>query len=207
MIDTILAAVPVYGLWVVTAATFLSCLAVPIPSSLVMLTAGAFVASGDLPLAATVALAWTGAVAGDQAGFWLARSAAQRIGARSGRAAEVRAKATALLARWGGWGVFLSRWLLSPLGPSVNLVAGAARMRWSSFALWGAAGEAVWVALYVGLGATLSGSLVAAAEIAGNVSGLLAAGAVTAGLGMWLRAAHRADRRLSRRRVSRTLGP
>ncbi len=41
MTETILALVPVYGLALIAVATFLSCLAVPMPASLVMLSAGA----------------------------------------------------------------------------------------------------------------------------------------------------------------------
>ena len=100
MIDTILAAVPVYGLWIVTGATFLSCLALPIPSSLIMMTAGAFVAAGDLPLAATAGLAWLGAVLGDQLGYRLGRGSGRLIARLTGRGkgAELVARATALSA-------------------------------------------------------------------------------------------------------------
>ena len=196
MIDTILAAVPVYGLWIVTGATFLSCLALPIPSSLIIMTAGAFVAAGDLPLAATAGLAWLGAVLGDQLGYRLGRGSGRLIARLTGRGkgAELVARATALAERFGGGGVFLSRWLVSPLGPYMNFITGAARMDWVRFTLWGAAGEAVWVALYIGLGHTFSTQIAAVASIAGNFSGTLAAGAVTLALGAWLRAAIRADR-------------
>ena len=50
MIETILALVPTYGLLLVALGTFLSCLALPVPSSLIMLSAGGFAAAGDLVL-------------------------------------------------------------------------------------------------------------------------------------------------------------
>ena len=40
MTDWLLALVPTYGLWLLAAATFLSCLAIPIPVSILMLAAG-----------------------------------------------------------------------------------------------------------------------------------------------------------------------
>ena len=43
-----MALVPTYGPWLLGLATFLSCLALPVPVSILMLTAGGFVASGDL---------------------------------------------------------------------------------------------------------------------------------------------------------------
>ncbi len=200
MIDTVLALVPAYGLYIVTGATFLSCLAVPIPSSLIMLTAGAFVAAGDLSASGTFTLALAGAVFGDQAGYALGRAGGGWLGRLKGKSAELIGKARALAARHGGLGVFLSRWLLSPLGPYMNFATGAARMPWARFTLWGMAGELVWVTLYIALGYAFAGQVEAVADIAGSFSGALAAGAVTVGLGLWLRAALRADRTGLRRR-------
>lgn len=194
MTDALLELVPAWGLYVIGLATFLSCLAVPIPSSLIMLTGGAFVAAGDLDLTATLGTALAGAVLGDQAGYRLGRAGAARLGQPGSKAAELAARARAMADRWGGMAVFLSRWLFSPLGPYMNYVAGAARMPWTRFTGWGAAGEAVWVTVYVGLGYGFAGQIRAVADIAGNLSGVLAAGAAAAGLGLWLRAALRADR-------------
>jgi membrane protein DedA with SNARE-associated domain len=88
--------------------------------------------------------------------------------------------------RRGSAAVFLSRWFVAALGPYVNLAAGAARLPWSKFTFWGIAGEAVWVALYVGLGHSFTGNLEAASAMALNIPGFLAAGAVAPGLGAWL---------------------
>jgi len=62
-----------YGLWVIGASAFLSCLALPIPTSFVMLAAGAFAAAGDFVLWQVVAVAWGAAVLGDQTGYQLGR--------------------------------------------------------------------------------------------------------------------------------------
>ena len=193
MTETLLALVPQYGLYLVGLATFFSCLALPIPSSLIMLTAGAFVAAGDLGLVPVTALALGGAVLGDQAGYLIgARGGAVLARAsQAGKAAHLMQQAREMSDRWGGPGVFLSRWLFSPLGPYVNFATGAAGMAWARFALWGALGEAVWVAVYVGLGYSFGAHIEALAAILGNFSGTLAAGAVTVGLGIWLRGALR----------------
>jgi len=68
--DWLLSLVPTYGLWLIAASTFASCLALPIPASVLMLAAGGFAASGDLVLAQVIAAALGGAVAGDQTGVW-----------------------------------------------------------------------------------------------------------------------------------------
>lgn len=199
--DTLIAMVPHYGLWIVLAATYLSCLAVPVPTSLIMLTAGAFSAAGDLVLSTTAAGAFAGAVAGDQTGFAIGRRGAgtlARLEARSRKSAEALARARTFTGRWGGPGVFFSRWLLSPLGPYVNFVTGAAGMGWARFTAFGVAGEAVWVAGYLGLGYLFADQIEAVADIAGNLSGTLAAGAVTVLSGLWLMSALRAERRRHR---------
>lgn len=195
MIASALQLVPVYGLWLVGISTFLSCLAVPIPSSLIMLTAGAFVAAGDLSGPATAATALAGAVIGDQVGYAMGRRGSRWLTRSSGKSAKLIDRAQILTDNHGGWAVFLSRWLLSPLGPYVNLATGVARMNWLRFTLWDIAGEAVWVTLYLGAGYVFAGRIEAVAEITGTVSGTLAAGAITIGLGLWLAAVVRADRK------------
>lgn len=205
MIDSILSLVPVYGGYIVALATFLSCFALPIPSSLIMLTAGAFVASGDLSASSTAAMALGGAVLGDQAGYALGRRGAGLLRHLGPKAAVMIETARSLVDRHGGPAVFLSRWLFSPLGPYVNFVTGAARMPWVRFTIWDLLGEAVWVMLYLGMGYAFATQIEAAAEIAGNFSGVLAAGAVALGLGLWLRAALRADRGRYRKRRGKAL--
>ena len=195
MTETLLNLVPLYGLYIVGIATFLSCLAMPIPSSLIMLTAGAFSAAGDLSLALTAITAWVGAVIGDQSGYELGKRGANWLSRLGSKAASLQKRAQDLSDRWGGMGIFLSRWLFSPLGPYANFATGAARMNRLKFTLWGAAGELIWVALYVGLGFTFAAQIEAVASFASNISGLLAAGLATAIFAMWLRRAIQSEAR------------
>ncbi|MBZ0128188.1 MAG: VTT domain-containing protein [Rhodobacteraceae bacterium] len=204
MTDMILAMVPTYGLPLLAAVVFLSCLALPVPSSLAMLTSGSFVGAGDLALVPTVLTALFAALAGDQTGYLIGRKAgapALRWLARKRDRKVLIARARAWIARRGGIGVFLSRWLFSPLGPYVNLIGGATGLGWTRFTLWGAAGEAVWVAMYVGLGVVFAGNIAAGAELAADFSGILAGGAISLFLGLRLvalgrRHRHRAAARL-----------
>lgn len=66
MTETVLALVPSYGLLLLALGAFFSCLALPVPSSLIMLSAGGFAAAGDLVLGQVGATALIGAIAGDQ---------------------------------------------------------------------------------------------------------------------------------------------
>ncbi len=193
MTDWLLALVPQYGLWLLAFSTFCACVALPIPASILMLTAGGFISAGDLSLSGSVIAALTGAVAGDQMGYCGGRWAGTRLKAWLGSRAAPIDRASELLSTRGGFAVFLSRWLISGLGPYVNLAAGAARQPWSRFSIWAIAGEALWVSLYVGLGYLFTGNIEAASEMAFNFLGLLAAGAVAVALGLWLIAVVRSE--------------
>jgi len=180
MIDALLAAVPTHGVWLVAAVTFMSCLALPMPASLVMLTAGGFAAAGDLDLWQVLGAALVGAVLGDQLGYWAARlgGAPMLVRLSDGkRRAALLARATAFVTRRGVLAVFLSRWLFSPLGPYANLATGAIGFGWLRFSLAGITGE---------IGYGFAGNLTAASDFASSILGFLAASAVAAGLGGWL---------------------
>jgi membrane-associated protein len=186
MNDTLTALVPIYGLWLVAAVTLLSCLAVPVPSSLLMVAAGSFAAAGDISLGTTMAAAFAGAIVGDQIGFAIGRRGSRlmiRLQDAGGQRRILYDRAHEFSAKWGGIGVFLSRWLLSPLGPYVNFIGGASGIRWSVFTTAAAAGEAIWVSLYTGLGFIFSDQIDMVADIAGNLSGLLVAAAMAVVLG------------------------
>ena len=62
MTDWLLALVPQYGLWLLFFVTLFSCLALPLPASIMMLTAGGFAAAGDFLLWQAVLAALAGAL-------------------------------------------------------------------------------------------------------------------------------------------------
>ncbi len=200
MTDWLLGLVPQYGIWLLAVGTFSSCLALPIPASILMIAAGGFVASGDLSLTGSTGAALAGAVIGDQTGYFGGRWGGSRVIEKLGSRAEPIARATAFLATRGGIAVFLSRWFISALGPYVNLAAGAAGLSWLRFTIAGLLGEAVWVAIYLGAGYAFSGNLAAASGMAFDLLGVLAAGAVALGLGTWLLTVLRAEGRALQRR-------
>ena len=193
MTDWMLAQVGDWGVTLLAVVTFLSCLAIPVPSSTMMLASGAFAASGDLALVPAAGAALIGAVLGDQTGYGLGRLSylrAERWLMRNQTRAAVLSRARVQVQNRGAVAVFFSRWLFSVLGPYVNLLAGGAGMTWATFTAMGIAGEVVWVTVYVGLGYLAGGQIEQIAELLGNASGFLASLAVTGGLG-WLLWRHR----------------
>ena len=188
MTDWMLALVADWGATALAIVTFLSCLAIPVPSSMMMLAAGAFAASGDLELLSAASAALFGAVTGDQTGYQLGRLGYQRSESwlkQNQTRAAVLERARVSVHKRGAVAVFLSRWMFSVLGPYVNLLAGGAGMGWVRFTTAGVLGECVWVLVYIGLGYLAGGSITEIGAALSNASGLMASLALTVGLG-WI---------------------
>ncbi|MFW2588679.1 DedA family protein [Sagittula sp. SSi028] len=200
MSDTVFTLVSEYGLWMVGVSAYLSCLLVPIPTALVMLAAGAFSASGDLVVWQVWLVAWLAALAGDNTGYQIGRMGGvpliRMLGLRTGKT-ELISRGEQAVDRHGGLGVFFSTWLVAPLGPWVNLIAGAMRLPRAKFAVWDTAGETIWVSFYVALGYLFGGQIDVVSETVSDWAGLVAALAVAIGLFALLAARQRRRRQMA----------
>ncbi len=185
MSDAILIWISAYGPPALFLVTVMSCLGVPVPSSLALLAAGALVASGDLGVLSSTAAALAGAVLGDQLGYGIGRFGGERLARRPSISAAI-GRAEDLFRRRGQLGIFFSRWLVSPLGPPMNLAAGMIPMDWRRFTVAGVLGEAVWVVGYMAIGWSFSGSILALADLLADLGWFLAGLAATIALALAL---------------------
>ena len=170
--DQLLAALSQYGLPMLFGVTAIAAVGVPLPISLMLVAAGSFVELGEMKLWQVIVVAGGAAVLGDQVGYALGRWGGQRLLARLKRRKDGEAKvaqAQRFAKRWGGAGIFFSRWLLTPLGPWLNLTSGIAAYPWSRFLCWDVLGELLWVIAYVMLGKFFSDRIQALVEILGNL--------------------------------------
>ncbi|WP_175556940.1 DedA family protein [Shimia gijangensis] len=173
MSDWLTQALLTYGPLLLGLSTFACCLIVPIPASWLMLAAGALASTGAMSLPVLLVVAYVGAVLGDQLGYFTGVAIHDRVQAIAGRhrrSAQLFQNAQDLTASRGGLGVFLSRWLLSPLGPYVNIISGAAEMTWARFTLWASLGKLVWVGLYCGVGFVFAQNLPRVARMLGGLT-------------------------------------
>lgn len=169
MTDSLLHALVTYGVPTLFLTALLSCLAVPIPMAIVMLSAGALAALGDMSFFFVWSVTVIGAILGDQFGYHLGAQFRDRLHAffyTTENRAKLWERADDHLQRWGTVGVFLSRWLVSPIGPYVNVVAGATGLNWYVFTTAAVIGEIVWVSIYVGLGFVFASNLERATSLA-----------------------------------------
>ncbi|MBR9842771.1 MAG: DedA family protein [Rhodobacteraceae bacterium] len=165
-----------YGLPLLALTTFAASLALPIPAFLVLLSAGALAASGSFAPVAVGLSALAGAIAADQCGYHFGHHIApllHRTLGRHPRSNRLLTRAERLLCDHGGLGVFLSRWLLAPLGPYINLLSGTADLPWHRFTIWAMAGRTLWIGLYCGLGFIFAHNLPQIATTAHNASTVL----------------------------------
>ena len=187
--DQVLAALLVYGLPVLFGVILICSVGVPFPISLMLVAAGSFVEQGEMKLWQVVAVASVAAVLGDQIAYglsrWGGRRLINRISRRIGAAAKIK-EAEALTKRWSGAGIFLSRWLVTALGPWVNVASGIAAYPWQRFLLWDVLGQVLWVVIYVGIGYAFSNRVQAIAEILGNLTWVIVGLIVTMILGWQL---------------------
>jgi len=197
MTDALLALVPAYGAWLIVVALLLSCLALPVPSSILVLAAGAFAATGDLVLWQIQLAAFAGFVTGDQIAYTIGRRGGSRWMARvetHAGARAVTARARALLDRHGATAVFLARTVVSPLGPYTGYLSGALALSWRRFTIAAVAGALCWCVGYSLIGYLFATRVSQLATMAGKSTGFIVAGVCGIGLLLYLLGRWRADR-------------
>lgn len=178
-----------YGSALLGVALFLAALGIPLPASVLLMAAGAFTSQGVLPLEGAVVAATSGAVAGDACSYLVGRFSLRWVPS-SVLASGGWARAAASFARWGGWGVFFSRFLLTPIALPVNLLAGSTRYAWARFMSAVVAGEVVWVFLFGGLGHLFANQWEALSRLAADI-GAVVLGLALVAAGLWALIAHR----------------
>jgi membrane protein DedA with SNARE-associated domain len=189
MSETILSVFSVYGapaLFLIVAAGQFG---IPLPTSILLLTAGALQADGELTFLQLFGWGLAGALAGDHAGYAAGRLAAGAIRQRVSRWPAVQKnmdRAEAFTRRWGDRSVFLSRWLFSPLGPWVNVSSGLSSHPLHRFTLADIAGEVVWIGGYLMLGSLFAQSIAELADVVANAAWMTGAALITLMLGWQL---------------------
>jgi membrane protein DedA with SNARE-associated domain len=162
-----------YGLPALFIILAISSAGVPFPITLLLIATGSLVAQGEMVLWQVLIICSAGAIIGDQIGYWLGRSGGRKLVGRITKrfgGGEMIKRAETFTQRWGGVGIFLSRWLVTPLGPWLNLTSGITGYPWPRFLFWDVLGEVLWVGIYVSLGNLFSDRVGALAELLGSLT-------------------------------------
>jgi membrane protein DedA with SNARE-associated domain len=126
---------------------------VPVPGETGLITAGILSSSGKLNIVAVIAIAAAAAIVGDNIGYLIGRKGGrwvlERPGAFERQRREVLLIGEPFFLRHGPKAVFFGRFILG-LRVWASWLAGATRMRWTSFLFWNALGGICW-AVAIGL--------------------------------------------------------
>jgi len=164
MREQILAALPQYGSPALFAVVLIAAIGVPLPITLLLIVTGSLCSQGVMNFWWAIGLATAGSVIGDQIGYAVGRWGGSELVDRFTRlmgGPERLEKAQSTARRWGGPGIFFSRWLVTPLGPWVNLASGLAGYPWMRFLTWDILGELLGTLIFVGLGKAFSDRVLA----------------------------------------------
>src|SRR5262245_132031 len=194
--STLTNAISTYGAWIVGTAVAVESMGIPVPGETMLVTAAVYAGTtGELNVAHVILAAIIGAIAGDNAGFWIGRTVGYRWVVRYQSTLRLTTRwlklGQYLFLRDGGKGGFFGRFLAG-LRALAAVLAGLNCMNWWRFLLFNALGGIVWAGAY-GLGAYAFGETLASAlSRIGFALGIAAA----AGVVVALVVARRFERRL-----------
>ena len=174
--EYLLSALTDYGVLAIFIAVLISAIGVPLPTSFLLLVAGSFIEQGDLQFWPVLIAGTIAAVLGDHIGYCLGWYGGRTLIARISKylkADSLLEKAEATSHKWGGVSVFFSRWLITALGPYINLSSGLTRYRLPFFSLFVLLGEGLWVLIYIKVGQIFSTRLAEVTDALGDFTYLL----------------------------------
>jgi membrane-associated protein len=174
-----------YGYPALGLSIFIAAVGIPLPVSFVLLAAGAFAALGDFNIVLLLLISVTAATCGDCAGYWIGRFGGGKflpwlaLRKRSPLLPpHMLARVTrsrAYFRRRGGWAIFLSRFLFSALGGTINLIAGVEIYPFPRFLLFDFSGELVGALIPLLLGYAFGASWEAVGNLLADISVLVTA--------------------------------
>jgi membrane protein DedA with SNARE-associated domain len=151
-----------YGLLAIAVIIAMESMGLPLPGESVLALAALYAAHHNQSIVAVVASAVTGAVVGDNVGYWIGREFGYRLlrsyGSRIGLSPGKIKLGQYLFLRHGVKVVFLGRFV-AVLRVLAAVLAGVNRMDWRRFLLANAAGAILWASV-VGFGAYFFGRAV-----------------------------------------------
>src|SRR6266853_2280595 len=141
-----------YGYWAVLLFVAIESIGIPFPGETMLLVAAIYAGMTHLlSIPLVIVAAASGAILGDNLGFWIGREGGYHLLRRYGRFVRLDQRKLKLglylFLKHGGKVVFFGRFV-TVLRAWAAFLAGTNRMRWPRFLLFNAAGAIVWATLY-----------------------------------------------------------
>ena len=134
----------------------LQSIGIPTGSTLLVIAAGALGYAGEFNITILLLEVWIFSSIGDIIAYILWKTIGVKLLSKFSRFRTYfepkLSKMHTYLERHGKSTVFFTRFLLSPMGPSINAAAGIAKYELLTFSLFVTLGELLWTCMYLGLG-------------------------------------------------------
>jgi membrane-associated protein len=157
---------------------FIAAVGLPLPTSLILLAAGAFAGHNDFNIVLLIGITITASSCGDNVGYFIGRHWGGRAlyWLKQPRRLHIIPAGTITRSclyfkRSGGWAIFFSRFLFSALGGVTNLLAGADRYPYRHFLLYDVTGETLGTVIPLLLGYAFGACWEAGGNVLGAFSG------------------------------------
>ena len=184
MSDFLLTQIINYGAPILGTIILLGAIGVPIPSTLSVIAAGAFVQQEILSLPITASVGLVCAIVGDSLSYGIGFYAHDAIH-RCFHGTSGWIQAEGAFQRWGPMSVFLTRFLVTAIAVPVNLLAGTSNFPYQRFIVYDVAGELIWIVGFGGLGYMFGSEWELLSDFVTNFGGLML-GLVLLGIGIRL---------------------
>jgi membrane protein DedA with SNARE-associated domain len=150
-----------YKYWALFGLTFVAAFFFPIPPGTIIMASAAFAHQGYLSILWVIVFSILGNIAGDNAGYWLARKYGRSVLSRIGFAKILDSarykKVEMSIIKRPGFFVFISRFEVFT-NLAVNLIAGLGNMSYQKYLLFEVFGEIFQVGLYGAIGYVFGGN-------------------------------------------------
>ena len=153
--DNIISLFQQYGYWIVFFGVMLENAGLPVPGETVLLVAGFFASRHGFSLPIVILIATTGAVLGDNAGYWIGRRLGRGLLIKYGKYVFLTEKRFVQMERYfashGDKTVLVARFITG-FRVFTALFAGASHMAWNRFFLFNVLGAISWAVVMASLG-------------------------------------------------------
>jgi membrane protein DedA with SNARE-associated domain len=184
ILDPILTLVLNYGYPIIVGCVIAAYFGVPIPTDAILLAAGSFSTDGALNIFLLIPIVALTAIIGDYFGYYLGKKfgylVVNKYTKKLGLTQIKLNSVDGFLKKWGIWCVFLTRWLLTPLGIPVNIMAGISKYSLKKFLSVVVIGELIWATIFLYLGYLFGANWVTLLDYIDEAPLLLALAAVGA---------------------------
>ncbi len=171
LITTILPFLLLYKYWALFCITFIAAFFLPIPPGTIIMASAAFAFQGYFDLGWVLLVATLGNIAGDNAGYWLARiygkTFLSKVGFGKVLASARYQKIEQGVLKRPGFIIFISRFEVFT-NLAVNLIAGLGKVPYYKFLLFEVIGEVFQVVLYGTIGYIFGSNWQALSSIIGR---------------------------------------